>query len=188
MEASTAAARERLIIGVQRGGAGTSDSTCCPPTREGDEEARENHRRTPVTNEYLPLSPHAADKGARVKGLRWAWMFPSGDPLAHLLAVVDGVDGVVEAGLVGQPQRLLEEVFGVVLEDGAEGEVGQLRVLLVAVVAEVDEVLDVVVGADEIDVLGGGEIWVSTSSGSPHGPTLGGGPGRVKLDLPPRFW
>ena len=33
---------------------------------------------------------------------------------SHLLRVVGGVDGVVEAGLAAEPQRLLQEVPGVV--------------------------------------------------------------------------
>ena len=63
------------------------------------------------------------------------------------------VDGVVEAGLVGEAQRLLEEVLGVVLEGGVESQVAQLAVLLLPVIAEVDEVLNVVVRSDVLYVL-----------------------------------
>lgn len=41
-------------------------------------------------------------------------------------------------------------MFGVVLEDGVEGEVTPFAVLLIAVVAEVDYVFDVIVGSDVI--------------------------------------
>lgn len=61
-----------------------------------------------------------------------------------------GVDWVVEARFVGELQRPLREVFGVVLEDGVEGEVTPFAVLLIAVVAEVDYVFDVIVGSDVI--------------------------------------
>ena len=63
------------------------------------------------------------------------------------------VDAVVEAGLVRQPQRLLQDVLGMALEGGQEEEVAEARVVLVAVLAEVDEVLHVVVGADVLHVL-----------------------------------
>lgn len=64
-----------------------------------------------------------------------------------------GVGSVVQAGCVSQPEDLLKQVSGEVVEGGSEDKVAYLSVLLVAVVAEIDEVLDVVVGADELDVL-----------------------------------
>lgn len=77
----------------------------------------------------------------------WPW------PCTHLLAVGGGVDPVVQAGLVSQPENLLEQVFGEVLEERPDDQVAELRVLLVAVMAEVHEVLDVVVGTKVLDVL-----------------------------------
>lgn len=71
----------------------------------------------------------------------------------HLLAAVRRVDSVVQAGSVSQPEDVLKQVFGEVLEGEFEDKVAYLSVLLVAVVAEVDEVLDVVVGTDVLDVL-----------------------------------
>ena len=47
----------------------------------------------------------------------------------------------------------LEELFGVMTEDGVEREVVQVAVLVATVVVVVDEVLDVVVRADVLDVL-----------------------------------
>lgn len=80
---------------------------------------------------------------------------PEGSPQrTHLLlAVVGRVDPVVQAGPVGQTQNLLEQVSGEVLDAASEDEVADPSVLLGAVVAEVDEVLDVVVGADVLHVL-----------------------------------
>lgn len=60
---------------------------------------------------------------------------------------------MVQAGFVSQPEDLLKQVFGEVLEGGFEDKVAYLSVLLVAVMAEVDEVLDVVVGTNVLDVL-----------------------------------
>lgn len=54
----------------------------------------------------------------------------------------------VEAGLVGQPEGLLQQVPGEVLEGQSEYAVAHLSVLLAAVLAEVDEVLDVEVGTN----------------------------------------
>lgn len=67
--------------------------------------------------------------------------------------MVGGVDSVVQAGFVSQPEDLLKQVFGEVLEGGFEDKVAYLSVLLVAVMAEIDEVLDVVVGTNVFDVL-----------------------------------
>lgn len=67
--------------------------------------------------------------------------------------MVGGVDPVVQAGFVSQPEDLLKQMFGEVLEGGFEDKVAYLSVLLVAVMAEVDEVLDVVVGTNVLDVL-----------------------------------
>lgn len=67
--------------------------------------------------------------------------------------MVVGVDSVVQAGSVCQPQDLLEQVFAEVLEGGFEDEVAYLGVLLVTVMDEVDEVLDVVAGKNVLDVL-----------------------------------
>lgn len=67
--------------------------------------------------------------------------------------MVGGIDSVVQAGSVSHTEDLFEQVFGEVLEGGFEDKVLNLRVLLVAVMAEVDEVLDVVVGADVLGVL-----------------------------------
>lgn len=71
----------------------------------------------------------------------------------HLLAVGGGVDPKVQAGFASEPEDLLEQVLGEVLEGGLEDEVEHLSVLVVAMVAEVDEVLDVVVGTEVLDVL-----------------------------------
>lgn len=60
---------------------------------------------------------------------------------------------MVQAGLASQSEDLLKHVFGEVLEGRFEDEVAQQSVLLVAVVAEVDEVLDVVAGSDVFHVL-----------------------------------
>lgn len=77
----------------------------------------------------------------------------SGSLCTHLLLVVGGVEPVVEAGSVGQTQDLFKQVFGQVLEGGFEDKVANLSVLLVTVMAEIDEVLDVVMGADVLHVL-----------------------------------
>lgn len=55
---------------------------------------------------------------------------------------------------MSQPEDLLKQVFGEVLEGGFENKVADLSVLLVAMMAEIDEVLDVVVGSKVLDVLG----------------------------------
>lgn len=60
---------------------------------------------------------------------------------------------MVQAGAVSQPEDLFKQVFGEVLEGGFEDKVANLSVLLVVVMTEIDEVLDVVVGADVFDVL-----------------------------------
>lgn len=67
--------------------------------------------------------------------------------------MLGGVDSAVEAGSVRQPEDLFKQVLVKVLEGRFEDEVANLSVLLVAVVTEVDEVLDVVVGAEVFDVL-----------------------------------
>lgn len=54
---------------------------------------------------------------------------------------------------MSEPEQLLEEVLGKMPEDGVERVVVQVAVLGAVVVVEVDEVLDVVVGADVLDVL-----------------------------------
>lgn len=72
----------------------------------------------------------------------------------HLLAAASGgVESVVQAGPVCQPQDLLKQVSAEELEGGEEDEVADPSVLLVAVVAEVDEVLQVVVGTEVLHVL-----------------------------------
>lgn len=71
----------------------------------------------------------------------------------HLLAAVRGVDPEEQAGPASQPERLLKQVFAEVLEGAFEDKVAYLSVLLAAVMAEIDEVLHVVVGADVLDVL-----------------------------------
>lgn len=71
----------------------------------------------------------------------------------HLLAAVGGVHSVVQAGFVSQTEHFLKQVFAEVLEGWVEDKVAYLSVLLVAVMAEVDEVLDVVVGSNVLDVL-----------------------------------
>lgn len=73
---------------------------------------------------------------------------------SHLTTLTAGIDGIVEAGLLAQSQRLLEEVPGIALEDGVEGKVAEPSMLLTAVIAEVYEVFDVVVGLDILKVLG----------------------------------
>lgn len=92
---------------------------------------------------------HRGWKGHSDEGPVRAW----GSPCTHLLAVVGGVDSVVQAGFVSQPEDLLKQVFGEALEGGFEDKVSHLSVLLVAVMAEIDEFLDVVVGTNVLDVL-----------------------------------
>lgn len=99
------------------------------------------------TNDKVYLSRHAQ----RLEGVQWCGAWRS--LCTHLLAAVGGVDPVVQAGFVSQPEDLLKQVFGEVLEGGFEDKVAYLSVLLVAVMAEVDEVLDVVVGTNVLDVL-----------------------------------
>lgn len=64
-----------------------------------------------------------------------------------------GVHSVVQAGFVSQPEDLLKQVFGKLLEGRFEDKMAYPSVLLVVVMAEVDEVLDVVVGTNEFHVL-----------------------------------
>lgn len=54
---------------------------------------------------------------------------------------------------MSQTEHFLKQVFAEVLEGRVEDKVAYLSVLLVAVMAEVDEVLDVVVGSNVLDVL-----------------------------------
>lgn len=54
---------------------------------------------------------------------------------------------------MSQTEHFLKQVFAEVLEGWVEDKVAYLSVLLVAVMAEVDEVLDVVVGSNVLDVL-----------------------------------
>lgn len=63
------------------------------------------------------------------------------------------VESMVKAGALSKPQRLLQEVSAPVLEEGSKGEVEEVGVFIRAVVAEVDEVFDVVVSAHELHVL-----------------------------------
>lgn len=74
-------------------------------------------------------------------------------PCTHLLAVLGRVHPVVQTGLVRQPEGLLEHVLGPVLEGQSEDKVAQPSVLFLAVVAEVDEVLDVVVATNVLELL-----------------------------------
>lgn len=74
-------------------------------------------------------------------------------PCTHLLAVLGGVHPVVQAGLVRQPEGLLQQVLGEVLEGESEDKVAHPGVLLAAVMAEVDEVLDVVVATEVLQLL-----------------------------------
>lgn len=54
---------------------------------------------------------------------------------------------------MSQAEHFLKQVFAEVLEGRVEDKVAYLSVLLVAVMAEVDEVLDVVVGSNVLDIL-----------------------------------
>lgn len=58
---------------------------------------------------------------------------------------------------MSQAEDLLQEELGVVSENGVDGEVEQVRVLLALVVAEVDEVFDVVMRPDVLYILRRGE-------------------------------
>lgn len=60
---------------------------------------------------------------------------------------------MVQAGFARKPEDLLKQVLGEVLAGGSEDKVAHLSVLLVAMMAEVDEVLDVVVGTKVLQVL-----------------------------------
>lgn len=71
----------------------------------------------------------------------------------HLLALVGRVDSVEQAGFVSQAEDILKQVSGEVLEGRFDDKVAYLSVLLVAVMAEIDEVLDVVVATNVLDVL-----------------------------------
>lgn len=80
---------------------------------------------------------------------------PPAPPLSctHLGAAVPGVHPQVEAGAARQSQDVLQHVAAEVLDAALQHEVADEGVLLGAVVAEVDEVLDVVAGAHVLDVL-----------------------------------
>lgn len=67
--------------------------------------------------------------------------------------VVGQVDSVVQAGLVGQPQDLLEQLSAEVVEAAFQDEVEDVGVLLVPMMAEVNEVLNVEVSAQVLQVL-----------------------------------
>lgn len=54
---------------------------------------------------------------------------------------------------MSQSEDLFEDMFGEVLEGGFEDKVSYLSMLFIAMVAEVDEVFDVVMGADVLHVL-----------------------------------
>lgn len=58
-----------------------------------------------------------------------------------------------QAGPASQPEHLLEQVSSQVLEGALEDQVAYLSELLATVMAEVDEVFDVVVGADVLGIL-----------------------------------
>lgn len=73
--------------------------------------------------------------------------------LQGLAVDVGGVERVVETTLVTESKHFSEELLGVALEDGVEGEVMQVSVLRATVVVVVDEVLDVVVRPDVLNVL-----------------------------------
>lgn len=74
-------------------------------------------------------------------------------PCTHLLAVLGRVHPVVQAGLVRQPEGLLEQVLGEVLEGESEDDVAHPSVLFLVMMAEVDEVLDVVVATNVLELL-----------------------------------
>lgn len=74
-------------------------------------------------------------------------------PCTHLLAVLGGVHPVVQAGFVRQPEGLLQQVLGEVLEGDSEDKVAHPSVLFAAMMAEVDEVLDVVVATEVLELL-----------------------------------
>lgn len=77
----------------------------------------------------------------------------SSSQCTHLLAVVGRVHPIVQAGFVRQPEDLLEQVLGEVLAGVSEDKMAHPCVLIVAVVAEVDKVLDVIVGPNVLDLL-----------------------------------
>lgn len=77
-----------------------------------------------------------------------SWKQDLQPPSTHLWAVRGRVLPEVEAGLVGQPEGLLQQVPGEVLEGQSQHAVAHLSVLLAAVLAEVDEILDVEVGTN----------------------------------------
>lgn len=78
---------------------------------------------------------------------------PSRSLHTHLLAALGGVLPVVQAGFARKPEDFLKQVLGEVLAGGSEDKVAHLSVLLIAMMAEVDEVLDVVVGTKVLQVL-----------------------------------
>ena len=78
-------------------------------------------------------------------------------PCTHLLAVLGRVHPVVQAGLARQPEGLLEQVLGDVLEGESEDKVAHPSVLFLGMKAEVDEVLDVVVATNVLQLLARGE-------------------------------
>lgn len=54
---------------------------------------------------------------------------------------------------MSKAQRLLEEVLGIMLEDGVQGKLAQSAMFFTLVMTEVHKVLNVVVGSDVLDVL-----------------------------------
>lgn len=79
------------------------------------------------------------------------------------MAIMGWMEDVIEAGLVCQAQHLLEDIFGVMLENRVEEKVTQSTVFLSLVMAEVHEPLDVKVGSDELNVLGERNMWQTIS-------------------------
>ena len=66
---------------------------------------------------------------------------------------ISRVERVIQAGFVRLPQDVLKELFGVVAEDRVEGVVMEVAMFHPLVVVVVNEVLNVVVRADELNVL-----------------------------------
>lgn len=77
----------------------------------------------------------------------------SGSGFTDLLSDQRRVDPVVQAGLVGHPQNLLEPVLGDVIEAGLQDKVADVSVLLVAMATETDQLIDVVACSEVLHIL-----------------------------------
>ena len=81
---------------------------------------------------------------------------------------------IVQTGVMRLSQHLLQEILGLVLEDGIQSEMMKMTVLISSMMIEVDEIFHVVVGTDV--------LYVLLLSGDGHAYYLVVAGGYVRLD------